>query len=151
MLHFWNNLNDIFKEWGFSYCFRYLTTVIIKVFSIKIFYIEFLPDLYVLRCPESKKADFENWSERRWVPVFANRMSNAMFIVLKIKVCAVLIYSYTQYSIFPLYSKILRNSLLSLYRLHHVQIAGFQKTSVIKMLEVFHFPSLPPPLHMFLI
>ena len=34
------------------------------LFSVKTFDVEFLPDLYVLRPPESKKVFFGNWSVR---------------------------------------------------------------------------------------
>ena len=34
------------------------------LFSIKIFDVEFLPDSYVLKSPESKNEEFGNWSVR---------------------------------------------------------------------------------------
>ena len=40
-----------------------------ELFSVKIFDAEFLPDLYVLRSPESEKVVFGNWSVRMYVCV----------------------------------------------------------------------------------
>ena len=39
------------------------------LFSVKILDVDFLPDLYVLRSPETKKVVFENWSVRMYVCV----------------------------------------------------------------------------------
>ena len=46
--------------------YRYAMDVL---FSVKIFDIEFSPDLHVLRSPESKKVVFVNWSGRMCVCV----------------------------------------------------------------------------------
>ena len=40
------------------------------LFSVKIFDIEFSPDLHILRFPECKNGDFENWSVRMRVHVY---------------------------------------------------------------------------------
>ena len=39
------------------------------LFSVKIFDVEFSPDLYVLRSAESKKVVFRNWSEHMYMCV----------------------------------------------------------------------------------
>ena len=39
------------------------------LFSAKIFEFEFLPDLYLLKYPESKKVTFENWSVHMYLCV----------------------------------------------------------------------------------
>ena len=43
--------------------------VIFALFSIKFFDVEFSPNPYVLRSPESKKLDFGNWSVCMYVCV----------------------------------------------------------------------------------
>ena len=45
----------------------YYRKVMEVLFSVKIFDVEFSPDLYVLRSPESKKVAFGNWSVRMYV------------------------------------------------------------------------------------
>ena len=45
----------------------YYRKVMEVLFSVKIFDVEFSPDLNVLRSPESKKVVFGNWSVRMYV------------------------------------------------------------------------------------
>ena len=47
----------------------YYRKVMEVLFSVKIFDVEFSPDLYVLRSPESKKVVSGNWSVRMYVCV----------------------------------------------------------------------------------
>ena len=47
----------------------YYRKVMEVLFSVKIFDVEFSPDIHVLRSPESKKVVFGNWSVRMYVCV----------------------------------------------------------------------------------
>ena len=56
----------LFSKQTIFFWINYLMEVL---FSVKIFDVEFSPDLYVLRSPEYKKVVFGNWSVRMYVGV----------------------------------------------------------------------------------
>ena len=71
ILRFLNSsvMTDMFMTNHFLLPLPYYRKVMEVLFSVKIFDVEFSPDLYVLRSPESKKVVFGNWSVRMYVCV----------------------------------------------------------------------------------
>ena len=57
------------QSFSFLFPLPYYRKVMEVLFSVKIFDVEFLPDLYVLKSPESKKVVFRNSSVRMYVRV----------------------------------------------------------------------------------